>query len=99
MRFDITDQRVLFAPTYYPIQQGPLCVLIDPELPNWIATDARGAKILSLIDGRRTFREIIEHYCRAYDVDLTKGWLHVHTFLKGAARADFVSTTPFLRAP
>src|SRR5262249_36567954 len=91
MNIELTDNTVLFAPTFYSIQQASLSVVIDPEWPNWIATDVRGAKILSLVDGRRTFREIIERYSQTYDVDWAKGWLHTHTFLKGAARADFVS--------
>ncbi|MBI1746747.1 MAG: methyltransferase domain-containing protein [Acidobacteria bacterium] len=99
MPIALNENPVLFAPTFHRINQGDLFVLIDPELPNWLATDGRGAKILTYIDGRRTFREIIEAYCQAYDVDLTKGWLHGHTFINGAYRAGFVFTTPLARAP
>lgn len=99
MAIELNETNVLFTPTFHQLKQGAICAIIDPELPNWIATDPRGARILSFIDGKRTLRDIVEQYCKTYDVDLTKGWLHCHTFIKNAIRADFVSTTPFVRAP
>jgi MoaA/NifB/PqqE/SkfB family radical SAM enzyme/SAM-dependent methyltransferase len=96
---ELNEKSVFFAPTFYQINQGAIWVLIDPELPNWIATDARGAKILSFIDGRRSFRDMVWDYGKAYDLDPNKGWLHCSTFLKNAFRAGFVATTPFVRAP
>lgn len=89
----------LFAPVYREVERDERVLLIDPEAPHWIVTDRRGARILSDIDGKRTFGKIVSNYCRTAQVDWAKGWLHCHTFLGNALRSGFLSTIPFVRAP
>lgn len=92
------DKR-LFAPLYQEVVRHGVTLLIDPEAPHWISTDARGAALMRLIDGKRDFSEIVHLYCRAQNVDWAAGWLHCQTFFDEALRTGFISSTPFVRAP
>ncbi|MFQ5863088.1 MAG: methyltransferase domain-containing protein, partial [Candidatus Brocadiales bacterium] len=75
-------------------------VLIDPEGPNWIGTDARGMEILNLFDGINTFSDVISQYsARHNNTDLSTAWLHVHTFARDALRHGFLSASAFDREP
>ncbi|TAK10428.1 MAG: methyltransferase domain-containing protein, partial [Candidatus Manganitrophaceae bacterium] len=89
----------LFAPGYRQIESNDQALLIDPEAPHWVITDRRGARILGDLDGKKTFGQVVADYCRAFQVDWAKGWLHCHTFLQNALRTGFVAPTPLVRAP
>ncbi len=82
-------------------QRGPNgdVVLIDPEGPNWIGTDARGAEILELFDSSKTFGAIVSEYSTRHELDLSRAWLHVHTFTRDALRHGLLAGAPFERAP
>lgn len=73
---------------------GRVVFLLAPAVPNWIATDDRGALISSFVDGHRPVGRIVDQYCRESNLDHTRGWLHVHTFLKDALRYQFLSPSP-----
>ncbi|MEK7286468.1 MAG: PqqD family peptide modification chaperone [Nitrospirota bacterium] len=88
----------LFAPSYYETQKEGTALLIDPEYPHWIATNQEGAKILSLIDGRKSVGDIVSDYKNQYKTDWAKAWLDCQTLLQDAMRTGFISTTPFTRA-
>jgi radical SAM protein with 4Fe4S-binding SPASM domain len=74
-------------------------VLLDPEAPNWIATDDRGARILAWLDGRSSLEEVTARYAREHGVDLAKAWLHVDRFVREAERRGFASPEPKQEAP
>ncbi len=88
-----------FAPIYQEISRDGLTLLIDPENPHWITTDARGANIMRLLDGKRDFSAIVQHYAQTEDVDWSVAWLHCYSFLQDALRKNFISQTPILKAP
>ncbi len=88
-----------YSPLYQEISRQGIKILIDPETPHWITTDARGADLMRLVDGKRHFGEIVNHYCKSQQVDWPVGWLHCRTFFEEVLRAGFISTTPFLKAP
>lgn len=90
----IDEGSVLFAPRYRLEERGGLCILIDPESPNWMATDSRGAEILGLINGERTLAEIITIYARRHGLSLQKAWVHCTTFMEEAARRGFAASEP-----
>ncbi|OGH62399.1 MAG: hypothetical protein A3G34_12415 [Candidatus Lindowbacteria bacterium RIFCSPLOWO2_12_FULL_62_27] len=90
----MNEETVLHAMPYIKEIVDDTVFLLAPSVPNWIATDERGAKILSFVDGRRTAGRITDRYCRDMSIDRTRGWLHVHTFLKDALRHQFVSPNP-----
>ncbi len=95
----IQKDTLFFAPVYQEISRDGLKLLIDPEAPNWISTDARGARILRLIDGKRDFSEIVQNYTHTEHTDWSVAWLHCHSFLQEALRRHFISETPMFKAP
>lgn len=96
---ELGEKTVLHTPYYTQFEHNGSSVLVDPEGPNWIATDTRGARILNYIDGKRSFNDIVNSYCAEYGIDAAKAWLHVNTFLKDAIREKFVNFVPYTRPP
>jgi radical SAM protein with 4Fe4S-binding SPASM domain len=96
---EIGDKTILHAPPYSEIEQNGLVILIDPEGPNWITTDPRGARIVSHIDGKKTFSDIVALYAKEFGLSGAKAWVHVNSFIKEALRERFVSSTPYTRPP
>lgn len=95
---DLEEGAVLFAPRYRLEKHGVLRILIDPESPNWMATNSRGAEVLGWINGERTLGDVIVGYARRHSLELPKAWVHCLTFLEEAARRGFVSCKPFSRS-
>lgn len=91
-----TPQDILHAPplTQWRSADG-IHFAIDADAPNWLATDARGARILGSIDGRRSLAEISEHIRGG--ADPVKNWQHVRGFVQSLQRAGFVRDVPFAR--
>jgi len=88
----------LYVPLYQAVSRQGLSLLIDPEAPHWVASDARGLALIRSLDGRKGFSEIVAGYCRKHGLDWAKGWLHCQSFLQEALRVGFISTKPFVRA-
>ncbi|MEE8403044.1 MAG: radical SAM protein, partial [Candidatus Hydrothermarchaeaceae archaeon] len=87
----------LFAPSYVKKVVGDVHLLIDPELPNWVATDARGAKILGYINGKRSFEEIVSLHAKDSKQDFAKAWADCYTVIKDGLRSGFVYNAPLKR--
>ncbi|MDP1827807.1 MAG: methyltransferase domain-containing protein [Archangium sp.] len=89
---------VLFAPplTGWQTSDG-LHLALDEAGPNWVATDARGARVLSLVDGRKTVGEVAAQ-ARLFE-DPARNLQHVTSFLQAVHRAGLLSLAPFERAP
>jgi sulfatase maturation enzyme AslB (radical SAM superfamily) len=91
-----TERKPWYAPRHVAMERNGLVVLLDPEAPNWIPSDARGARILSWVDGRATLDEVAARYARQFGVESAKAWLHVNRFVREAARRSFASPEPFV---
>ncbi len=87
----VSDRTPWHVVPHVTLERNGLVVLLDPDAPNWIATDARGARILSWLEGRSSQGEITARYAREFGVDLAKAWLHVDRFLREADRRGFAS--------
>ncbi|MGQ0792516.1 MAG: methyltransferase domain-containing protein [Deltaproteobacteria bacterium] len=96
---ELGDKTVLHAPQYSQLNSSGLFVLIDPEGPNWISTDSRGARIMSYVDGKRNFDDIVKQYSCEYSLNSAKAWVHVDSFVKDALREKFLSLNPYSRSP
>jgi radical SAM protein with 4Fe4S-binding SPASM domain len=96
---ELSEKAILHAPPYSDIHLNDLHVIIDPEGPNWISTDSRGARICSYIDGRRNFNDIVRLYASEFGLSTTEAWVHANTFIKDALREKILSFNPFARAP
>lgn len=68
---------------------------LDPEAPNWIATDEKGAQLLALFDGRRSLGEIAAR-ARLYP-DLARALQHTMSFAQALLRAGIASEAPVIR--
>lgn len=71
-------------------------VLIDPEMPNWIAVDFIGKDIVDLCDGERSLRKVTETLCAKYDSDLNSSKDSIVEFVNMLAEKEFLSAEPFL---
>jgi radical SAM protein with 4Fe4S-binding SPASM domain len=94
-----TDATVLHAPPLMSFGRDGARVLVDPDGPNWVATDARGAAILGWVDGHRSVREIASRYAQEFAVEPARAWIHVRTALEDGLRTHLLSDTPFARSP
>jgi len=73
-----------------------LHLALDAEGPNWLATDQRGARLLELVDGRRTVAQLAAE-AGLFD-EPSRNLQHVTSFLLGVERAGLVAIRPFTRA-
>ncbi|MGB7292821.1 MAG: methyltransferase domain-containing protein [Thermodesulfobacteriota bacterium] len=96
---DLGEKTILHAPPYSQIELDGLNVLIDPEGPNWVSTDVKGARIASYIDGKKTFNDIVALYGSELSLNGAKARVHVSSFIKDAVREKFISLTPYTRPP
>jgi radical SAM protein with 4Fe4S-binding SPASM domain len=94
----VADRALWHVPPHVTLERNGVVVLLDPEAPNWVATDARGARILSWLDGRTTLEEVASRYAREPGVELAKAWLHVNRLVREAARHGFASPEPLAPA-
>jgi len=95
----VTERSGWHSPGHVTLERNGLVVLLDPERPNWIATDTRGARILAWLDGRSSLEEVTARYARELGVELPKAWLHVNRFVREAQRRGFASPEPMRLDP
>src|SRR3990167_1257675 len=97
---ELGENTILHVPHYTKIEQNGITIFIDAEGPNWISSDSRSASIVSNIDGKRTFNDIVKLYAAEFNVNGAKAWVHVNSFIKDGLREKFISLTPFnIRSP
>jgi len=94
----VTERTPWHVPNYVVLERNGIVVLLEPEAPNWIATDYRGARILSWLDGRSSLEEVAARYAQEFAIDRAKAWLHVNRLAREAQRRGFASPEPFLEA-
>src|SRR5712691_5057741 len=94
----VTERTPWHVPPHASMERNGILVLLDPATPNWIATDARGARILSWLDGRSTLEQVAARYALEFGVDAARAWLHVNRLVREAARRGFASPEPFAPA-
>ena len=91
------ETAVLHTPALTFLERDKINLAIDGEGPNWLATDARGERILRLVDGRRTLNEVVREYAAGTGIELLKSWMHVTSLIDAARRQGLVSDAPFQR--
>ncbi len=81
---------------YYPpahietMDLGDSVILLDPEGPNWVATDEAGEEILHLFNGKRSFNEVVRDYAAVTGFEMAKAWQHVETVARDALRQKYL---------
>ncbi|RMF87290.1 MAG: methyltransferase domain-containing protein, partial [Nitrospirae bacterium] len=84
MRLETTT--TLKCPTLHRIERDGLAVVVDPEGPNWAATDRRGADLLAQLATGATLMELAEGYRKRHALEPVKAWHHVETVVRDAVR-------------
>lgn len=93
-----SSESVLHTPTLTRWQTADdIHLALDAEGPNWIATDPRGARLLELIDGRRTLADVTA-LARLYP-DPARSLQHVMSFAQALLRTGIARLEPFARPP
>jgi radical SAM protein with 4Fe4S-binding SPASM domain len=95
----LTDDLILHAPFVEATQHDGMTLLIDPAGPNWAGTDAMGARILTLFNGKRKFGEVVRSYADETGFAFPKAWQHVETLTQDALRQQLLFTASIARAP
>lgn len=91
----ISSQTVLHPPLELEkINFNGTVVLMDPQGPNWVATDETGGRILRLFDGNRTVNKVVHAYAANTGFEVAKAWQHVETIARDALRHKFLTRSP-----
>lgn len=92
---ELSDKTILYTPQLMEFEKEGIYVFIDGEYPNWITCDRRGAYIVNLINGKRSFHDLVKEYSTYFNLDLYKSWLHVYSFINSGIRHKMISTSIF----
>jgi len=95
----LDDRTVLRAADFSTSRAGGAVVALAPRSPNWVITDDRGARLLSMFDGRTPLGDVVRRYAVDSHLDVARAWLHVDTFARDALRTQFLSTDGAVQAP
>jgi len=95
----VNERTPWHVPPHVTLERNGIVILLDPDAPNWIATDPRGARVLSWIDGRATLDQLASRYASSFDVELSRAWVHVDRLLREAERRGFASREPRSASP
>src|SRR3989442_4311823 len=95
----ITERTTERKPAVTTFKGGEIEYFLDEAAPHWVAVDGRGAGLLSELDGRSSFGEIVASYARNSGLEAGKAWLHVHDFLQDGLRGGFLAFEPLERPP
>ena len=97
----LAERTPLHIPQLHQFEENGITYAVDPNAPNWVAVDQRGAEILGTIAGAQstgspiTFGGLVARYASEHRLEAGKGWLHVHDFLAALDRAEMLSEQPF----
>ncbi|MBI4051074.1 MAG: methyltransferase domain-containing protein [Elusimicrobia bacterium] len=94
---ELLSETILYKSDLAHFQRGDISLFLDGASPNWVATDPKGAWILSRVDGETPFRRILEEYQKAFDLSSAKAWLDLHEFIREALRVQMLFSRPVLR--
>jgi radical SAM protein with 4Fe4S-binding SPASM domain len=99
MEMTTTRRTRWHARPHETIERDRLFVHIDPQGPRWIATDPRGASLLSWLNGETSDESLVARYADTFGVDLAAAWLHVDRFVRSASRHGFVARDALVPRP
>lgn len=92
----LAERTPLHLPDLHLFEENGITYAVDPNAPNWVALEERGA---SLVDAIRhapgiAFGTLVARYASERQLEAGKAWLHVHDFLTAMARASMLSEAP-----
>ncbi|MBI2943940.1 MAG: methyltransferase domain-containing protein [Candidatus Wallbacteria bacterium] len=93
------ENRIFHTPPLTRIERRGIALAIDGDTPNWIATDVRGSRLLTLLDGKRPFGEVVREYAAREGVELSRAWIHADWFVRALERQGLAAPHAFSPAP
>ncbi len=97
---EIPVEPVLHAPReIVELRRGTTRVLVDPDTPHWVATDARGASILLAFRGGARADDVARGLAEREGVPLVTARLRVDAIAREARRCGFLAERPPLPLP
>jgi len=94
------EDRILYSPErLYMEERDGVFLIIDPEFPNWLSTNAVGADIIRQCDGRRTLRDVVGKVARRWGRDYGDVLGDAKGFIHGLMEKGMASSYPFLKPP
>lgn len=96
---ELTHTQVFYLPSTVEFEERGIRFVVDPDGPNWVATDRRGAAILSMVGQGLSVGDVVRRYSAEMHWANAKAWLHVNSFLREALRAQIISPAPIDREP
>ena len=94
----LAERTPLHVPEFHAFERNGITYAVDPEAPNWIAVEERGAELLRRISaGPVTFGALVARYAADHALEAGKAWVHVHDFLTALDRSQNLSDQPFAR--
>lgn len=96
----LAERTPLHIPNFHTFERNGITYAVDPEAPNWIAVEERGAELLRRIsEGPIPFGALVARYAADHALEAGKAWVHVHDFLTALDRSQNLSDQPFTREP
>lgn len=91
-RVEMEMESILYAPAFVQQRRENVCLLIDPNAPNWASVSPAGSALLRRCDGRHTLQEI----AAGAEHDLGLAPEQTERFFREASGAGLVSLSPDL---
>ncbi|HET7710996.1 MAG TPA: methyltransferase domain-containing protein [Thermoanaerobaculia bacterium] len=101
----LAERTPLHVPPFHYFEQNDIVYAVDPEAPNWIALEGRGAEVVRWVEQESrsgnplTFGSLVARYAANHALEAGKAWLHIHDFLTALDRAHCLGDVPFEREP
>ncbi len=90
------DSRLYAPPSISSRQlEADTWLLIDPEMPNWVAVDKVGKEIVELCDGCRSLEAVTETLCARHHADAGTSTPNVLQFASLLLQESLLSLEPF----
>ncbi len=83
---------ILYSPRLVQQQRDGVCLLVDPDSPNWASTNHAGSTIIRRCDGHQTLGEIQTSLGRDLGLETSE----IERFIDRAAEAGMISSSPDL---
>lgn len=102
---ELTEHTPLHLPALYTFEEDGITYALDPQAPNWIAVEPRGAELLAAMGGAPGndapvgFGALVARYAAERQMEAGKAWLHVHDFARALARAGMLASEPAAPEP
>ena len=93
---ELNHQTILYTPPLTRIEREGWTIFVDGEAPNWVSTDEHGAWVLQqLQESPCHFSALVSRYASSFQVDNSKAWVHMHSFVSEAIRHGIIGLSHF----